>query len=66
MKTQTPPSIMNLARGLSIGQYKRFCPECQPSRKTTHDKSLSLKIDSSGGQYLCHHCAITGGWMTNN
>ena len=65
MKTQTPPSIMNLARGLSIGQYKRFCPECQPSRKTTHDKSLSLKIDSSGGQYLCHHCAITGGWMTN-
>jgi len=64
MKDQVPAEIKNLAAGLSIGQYKRHCPECRHLReKNTHDRSLSLKVDASGGQYLCHHCGTTGGWM---
>jgi len=67
MNHRAPPQIKNLAAGLNIGQYKRFCPECRHLReKNTNDKSLSLKVDASGGQYLCHHCGTQGGWMTED
>jgi len=65
MKPDTVPSeIRLLADRLSLGQYKRKCPECHHSRtKHKHDKSLSIKIESDGVCYHCHHCEMSGGWM---
>jgi twinkle protein len=56
-------TIKSVASRLSDGQYKKYCPECHHSRQKTHDKSLSLKIDSDGVQFFCHHCNASGGWM---
>ena len=59
-------SMKDVARGLSGGQHKKRCPECNDSReKHKHDKPLSLKIDNDGVQYFCHHCNVSGGWMHN-
>jgi len=59
-----PSEIRLLADKLSLGQYKRKCPECHHTRsKHKHDKSLSLNIDSDGVRYHCHHCGTNGGWM---
>ena len=57
-------SIKGIAFSLAIGQHKVRCPECHHSReKHRNDKSLSLKIDSDGVQYFCHHCNVSGGYM---
>jgi len=59
-----PSEIKLLANKLSLGQYKRRCPECHHTRsKHKHDRSLSLNIDSDGVRYHCHHCGTNGGWM---
>ena len=62
MKHQVIPEIERLATSLSFGQHKRHCPMCRDQRsKNRNDKSLSIKVDSKGAQYQCHHCDISGG-----
>ena len=61
-----PNEIKLLADKLSLGQYKKKCPECNHTRsKHKHDKPLSINIDSEGVRYHCHHCDTNGGWMHN-
>ena len=61
-----PSEIKLLAEKLSLGQYKKKCPECSHTRtKHKHDRSLSMNIGSSGVRYHCHHCETSGGWMHN-
>lgn len=58
------PEILNLGSNLGIGQYKKACPECQGTRtKHRRDTPLSIKVDGTGVQFLCHHCGTEGGWM---
>ena len=43
------------------GQHKLPCPSCQNDRtKNTHDKPLSVNIDSEKVVYHCHHCGTNG------
>ena len=64
---QIAPEIQNLASNLSIGQYKKQCPECQDSRsKNRRDRPLSIKVDGTGVKYHCHHCGAEGGWVHDN
>ena len=59
-----PDAIKSIASNLSLGQFKRKCPECQDTRsKHKHDRPLSLLIDPDGVRYHCHHCDMNGGWM---
>ena len=61
---QVVNEIQTLVANLSIGQYKRQCPECQDSRsKHKKDKPLSINVDSKGVRYRCHHCGTEGGWV---
>lgn len=47
--------------GLSHGQRKISCPNCQDTRtKNKHDTPLSVKIDEYKVIYHCHHCNIKG------
>ena len=60
------PAIEQVASTLAIGQHKRDCPVCRGNRtKNKHDKPLSIKVDSKGVQYQCHHCDISGGWVND-
>ena len=60
----THGTIKDLASRLSVGQYKKKCPECHHTReKNRSDKPLSLKVDSTGVQFHCHHCGTNGGWV---
>ena len=62
-----PTNIKNLGDNLAVGQHKKKCPQCHHERsKHKHDRALSLKVDSDGVQYHCHHCGINGGWMHKN
>ena len=64
---QVAPEIERLAATLSYGQHKEKCPMCIDQRsRNKHDKSLSIKIDSKGVQYQCHHCDISGGIFNDN
>ena len=64
LQRSAPSKIRLLAADLSVGQYKKKCPECHHTRsKHKHDRSLSINIDSDGVRYHCHHCDATGGWM---
>ena len=59
--------MMSLGSGLSHGQHKKACPDCQGTRtKNRKDRPLSIKVDSEGVQYRCHHCGAEGGWMHKN
>ena len=63
---QSHEQFKHVASYLSIGQYKKRCPECQGQRaKHKHDTPLSIKVDTDGIQYHCHHCGANGGWMHN-
>ena len=42
------------------GQVRVACPACGPNRKTKNDPTLSIKQDSSGILWTCHHCGVTG------
>tara|TARA_R100001377_G_scaffold18320_1_gene9444 strand:+ start:4513 stop:6258 length:1746 start_codon:yes stop_codon:yes gene_type:complete len=56
--------ILQRVSNLSIGQHKIRCPDCQDSRsKHKTDKPLSVRVDSRGVQYLCHHCGAEGGHL---
>ena len=47
--------------GMKQGQHKIPCPSCQNDRtKNTHDKPLSVNIDSEKVVYHCHHCGTNG------
>ena len=64
---QVTPEIERLASHLSVGQHKKQCPVCQHTRsKNRRDKSLSIKVDTKGIQYQCHHCDISGGFFNDN
>lgn len=64
---QVTPEIERLASHLSVGQHKKHCPVCQHTRsKNRRDKSLSIKVDTKGIQYQCHHCDISGGFFNDN
>ena len=64
LKADVPSDIQLLGERLSIGQHKRKCPACHHTRsKNKHDRSLSIKVDSDGVRYHCHHCDTSGGWM---
>ena len=67
MKHQVIPEIERLATSLSFGQHKKHCPMCRDQRsKNRYDKSLSIKVDSKGAQYQCHHCDVSGGVFTDS
>ena len=60
------PAIEQVASTLAMGQHKKDCPVCRGNRtKNKHDKPLSIKVDSKGVQYQCHHCDISGGWVND-
>lgn len=46
-------------RSASPGEYKTFCPRCTPTRKNKHDRSLSVKIETSD-KFVgnCHNCGF--------
>jgi twinkle protein len=48
------------ARTLSIGQHKKKCPACSPTRKKKGDLSLSIQVTTEFMVYNCHHCGFSG------
>lgn len=57
-------ALNSYARSLPIGQHKKPCPICSHTRsKNKRDLCLSLKIDSDGMVYTCHHCKEEGAVM---
>ena len=65
---QVVEQIRGVVSGLSDGQHKKQCPECQSDRsgKNQKDRPLSIRIDATGVKYKCHHCEVEGGWDHNN
>lgn len=43
------------------GTFMTTCPQCSHLRKKKNDRCLSVKVDSLGIQYFCHHCQWNGG-----
>ena len=56
----TDSIIASYARSLSLGQYKKPCPQCGPTRKKKSDPSLSLNVQGDCMVYKCHHCGLHG------
>ena len=51
----------NKTHGLTHGQYKIKCPECQLNRtKNKQDSPFSVNIDHEKIIYNCFHCGING------
>ncbi|MGI8547733.1 MAG: toprim domain-containing protein [Gemmatimonadaceae bacterium] len=46
------------AQDHGTGNYRTVCPQCAPTRKKRHEKSLSVNLDE--GVWLCHHCGWAG------
>jgi len=65
---QVAKQIRDVVSNLSNGQHKKQCPECQNDRsgKNQKDRPLSIRIDTIGVKYRCHHCAVEGGWDHDN
>jgi predicted P-loop ATPase len=42
------------------GQQSTTCPQCSADRTKKHVKVLSVKIDTDGVTWFCHHCGWTG------
>ena len=65
---QVAKQIRDVVSNLSNGQHKKQCPECQSDRsgKNQKDRPLSIRIDTIGVKYRCHHCAVEGGWDHDN
>lgn len=42
------------------GQIRVVCPACGPDRRTKNDPTLSIKQDSTGIVWNCHHCGANG------
>lgn len=42
------------------GERKTHCPNCTPTRKNKHDRSLSVKIENNGALYHCFNCGWAG------
>ena len=61
---QVTQEIRAVAVGLNTGQHKKQCPECQDNRsgKNRKDRPLSIRVDTKGVKYRCHHCGAEGGW----
>lgn len=53
-------TIASYARSLSLGQYKKPCPQCGHQRKKKRDPSLSINVQPDCMVYKCHHCGLTG------
>jgi hypothetical protein len=49
-------------RSYATGNYSTTCPRCSHARKRDHQKLpvLSIKIDSAGACWHCHHCGFEG------
>jgi hypothetical protein len=43
------------------GEFKTVCPQCSHLRRKKKLPCLSVKTDSLGVQYFCHHCQWQGG-----
>ena len=65
---QVVEQVRNVVSGLGSGQHKKQCPECQGDRssKNRKDRPLSIRIDTTGVKYRCHHCGVEGGWDHND
>ena len=65
---QVTQEIRAVAVGLNTGQHKKQCPECQDNRsgKNRKDRPLSIRVDTKGVKYRCHHCGAEGGWDHDN
>ena len=65
---QVVEQVRNVVSGLGSGQHKKQCPECQGDRsgKNRKDRPLSIRIDTAGVKYRCHHCGMEGGWDHND
>jgi twinkle protein len=48
------------ARGQSIGQHRRTCPDCSPGRTKKNDECLSCSIDVEKVLANCRHCGASG------
>ena len=44
------------AHHAKTGNQTTNCPKCSHLRKKKRDRCLSVKIDSVGVQFHCHHC----------
>src|SRR5438552_1826135 len=50
-------------RGFSGSKMFR-CPACSANRRKKHIKCLSVRSDSEGFQFFCHHCSdFKGGYF---
>ena len=49
------------AHHAKTGNQTTNCPKCSHLRKKKRDRCLSVKIDSVGVQFHCHHCGYEGG-----
>jgi transposase-like protein len=43
------------------GKYTTICPQCSHQRKKKRARCLSVRIDSEGVRFKCHHCGWQGG-----
>jgi len=43
------------------GSFMTTCPQCSHLRRKKRLPCLSVKVDSLGVQYFCHHCQWQGG-----
>ena len=54
------------AEGISLNRYtagnqKIVCPRCSNERRNKREPCLSVKIDTDGATWTCHHCQWSGG-----
>ncbi len=48
------------------GEFMTTCPACSHLRKKKRDRCLSVKVDSLGVRWHCHHCGdFSGGKYFN-
>lgn len=48
---------------MPVGHHRIKCPECSPTRRNRHDRTLSVERDLTGVRFYCHHCGAKGSQM---
>ena len=52
--------ILGAAFGLQSGQHKVQCPRCSQTRRKSHERTMSLRVENDGVAFQCWHCNENG------
>lgn len=52
--------LRSMAQSRSEGQYRLFCPACNPTRRNKRERTLSLSVEAHQFMWNCWHCNEAG------